>query len=314
MASYTLYATVAGLVLCAALGILIARIKDNDARLQALFGLAFFLLFTLPGAMFHHADGAAAYDYLEHRAYLPTIGLLIACASVLTQYIRPTTWNRVATACGVVCLVLLGVTFGHVRNYATPIAFYDKAVKANPTSSLALNNRGLIREKNGDLDGAMSDYTAALEHDPTYAQAYVNRGNRFGAAGDEERAKSDYRNAVKYKPTMFPAWFNLGNYYLDMHQLDSAYAMYSKAAEMNPAYAQTHALLGVVSSLRGNNAEAETHLSESLRLNPSNAQNWLARGKVRLALQNLSGARTDMQQSASLGNAEAAQLLQELPR
>lgn len=314
MASYTLTTTIIGSVLCVALAILIVRIPDRDKKVSALFGVAWFLVFTLPGAMFHHADGAAAYDYLEHRAYLPIIGLLATISMIMSEYIQPLRWNRVATVTSLIIVAYLGAAVIHVRNYASPLAFYDKAVHANPTSSLAYTNRGLIRESKGNLEGAIQDYSEAIRLDPTYAQAYVNRGNRYGAAGDEERAKNDYMQAIRYKPSLFPARFNLGNYYLDKQQLDSAYEQYSLAASLNPKFAQSHAMMGVVSSLQGNNAKAEIHLSEALRLSPESARNWLYRGKIRFGLGNLSGARLDWQRSADLGNPEAVQLLQQYPQ
>ena len=44
-------------------------------------------------------------------------------------------------------------------------------------SSFQHLNRGLIKEKEGDFEGAIIDYTKAIEVDPNNAQAYFNRGN-----------------------------------------------------------------------------------------------------------------------------------------
>jgi tetratricopeptide (TPR) repeat protein len=311
MASYTVLATVSGLVIMAGVMVLVFRSKELRPRLMALAGGAWFLIFTVPGAMFHHADGAAAYDYLEHRVYLPAIGLMILVAALLMDNVSSKKWNNISSSMALVALVYLVVAFVHVRNYATPIAFYDKAVSANPRSSLALTNRGLIREQRGDLQGAIDDYSAAIAIDPRYAQAYVNRGNRYGAVGNRQQAKSDYLNAIKYKPTLFAARYNLGNYYLDDKQWDSAYAQYSEAARLNPKFAQTHALLGITASMMGNNLGADGHLTTSLSIDPRNAQVWLARGKVRFALNNRTGAKADFMRSSELGNTEAQQILQQ---
>ena len=313
MASYTFFATLSGIVIISGLLVLLFRSTEGKSRVMSLVGGAWFLIFTVPGAMFHHADGAAAYDYLEHRVYLPAIGLMIMTAGLLMNIVSDRQWNNVSRGIALAVFIYLGVTVSHVRNYATPIAFYDKAVSANPFSSLAHTNRGLIREQRGDLQGAIDDYTAAITLDPRYAQAYVNRGNRFGAMGNRLQAKSDYMNAIKYKPTLFAARFNLGNYYLDEKQWDSAYAQYKEAARLNPKFPQTHMLLGVAASMLGNNSEAEGHLSTSLYLSSRNAQAWLIRGKIRLALNNRAGAKADLQQSSLLGNTEAQQILQQNP-
>lgn len=314
MASYSILPTVVGICVIGALGYLIWRITDTESRMLAVLGAVWFVAFMLPGAMFIHADGVAAYDYLEHRAYLPIIGLLIPAALVFSTNSNRLAWGTVHKILGVLCIGYLVVTLIHVQNYATPLSFYDKAVSANPTSSLAHTNRGLLRENRGDIAGALEDYTDAIEANPAFAQAYVNRGNRYGAAGDKERAKDDYIKAIQHKPWLFPARYNLGNYYLDTRQLDKAYEQYKAAADLNPTFTQTHALLGVTASLMGNNLAAETHLNEALRLNPGNAQNLVTRGRIRFAMQNYQGARSDWQQSSALGNAEASTLLNQIPQ
>lgn len=312
MASYTVIATVTGIVLLIGAAVLIVRQQSINNRNAAISGGLWFLIFTVPGAMFHHADGAAAYDYLEHRAYLPAIGLLVVLAGLLANRVTAKQWNSIYGGLGLLAASYLVVAYLHTQNYKTPIAFYNKAVSANSKSSLALTNRGLIREQSGDRDGAIVDYSAALVIDPGYAQAYVNRGNILGAKGLKEASKSDYLNAIRYKPSLFAAHYNLGNYYLNANVLDSAYICYKNAAEHNPTFAQTHALMGMVSSMRGDNSTADIHLSESLRLNPNNAENWLARGKVRYALNNVGAARADWQRSAQMGNSAAAKFLQEI--
>lgn len=315
MATYELMPTVVGVVLCLALILWIPIVRRNnpDTTLPALLGIGWYLLFMVPAAMFIHADGVAAYDYLEHRAYIPMIGLLYSIGVLASKQIVSTRWTLPTIVMAAVCLVYLATTLVYVRNFATPLAFYNRAIVSNPNSSLAYTNRGIILERNGDLTGAMRDYTSAVEANSTYAQAYVNRGNRYGAAGELEKAKSDYLTAIRCKPSLFPARYNLANYYMNKRLLDSAYEQYSIAAELMPTFAQTYVQLGVASSMLGDNQRAEYHLNEAVRLDPLNAQTLLIRGKIRFALKNLGGARSDWQQSSNLGNREATSLLQQYP-
>ena len=41
-----------------------------------------------------------------------------------------------------------------------------EAIKLNPNFALAYNNRGNVKSKKGDLDGAMADYNQAIELNP----------------------------------------------------------------------------------------------------------------------------------------------------
>ncbi|MBI4618421.1 MAG: tetratricopeptide repeat protein [Planctomycetes bacterium] len=57
--------------------------------------------------------------------------------------------------------------------------------------------RGSARQEQGNLAGAVSDYTRAIELDPNYALAYSNRGATRADQGDLAGAVSDYNRAFQ---------------------------------------------------------------------------------------------------------------------
>jgi tetratricopeptide (TPR) repeat protein len=67
-------------------------------------------------------------------------------------------------------------------------AFCDKAED--------IVNRGLAKQRKGDLDGAIADYTKAIELKPDLAVAYVNRGNAKQAKSDLDGAIADFTGSV----------------------------------------------------------------------------------------------------------------------
>jgi tetratricopeptide (TPR) repeat protein len=64
------------------------------------------------------------------------------------------------------------------------IADYNRAIELDPGVTRAYNNRGLAKYKKGDIDGAMADYNRAIELDPKPAYSYVNRASVKGRKGD----------------------------------------------------------------------------------------------------------------------------------
>src|ERR1043165_8197822 len=65
----------------------------------------------------------------------------------------------------------------------------------NPSAS-NYYNRGNERQKQGDLKGAIEDYTFALTFDPQFAQAYKNRGVAHYLKRELEKAIAAYTTAI----------------------------------------------------------------------------------------------------------------------
>ncbi len=70
----------------------------------------------------------------------------------------------------------------------------------------AYNNRGICKEKNGDTEAAMADYTKAIEIDPRLEIAYGNRAWLHDKLGNKEAAAADYRKAAELGYTPAKQW------------------------------------------------------------------------------------------------------------
>lgn len=56
-----------------------------------------------------------------------------------------------------------------VENFNVAIKYYDSALNVNNNKSW-YNNRGCLKESNGDLDGALKDLDIAVANDPTFLE------------------------------------------------------------------------------------------------------------------------------------------------
>lgn len=70
-----------------------------------------------------------------------------------------------------------GVAFFALGEFDRAITSYDRAIAHNPRNAQAYNNRGVVRQRNGNPDGAKADYEQALQLDPDLTTA------REGLAG-----------------------------------------------------------------------------------------------------------------------------------
>jgi tetratricopeptide (TPR) repeat protein len=172
---------------------------------------------------------------------------------------------------------------------------------------------------NGDLDGAIADYTQIIDRDPHNTQAYYRRGQNYSAIGEDKAALEDLNQAIhwarihslgqlkdfsgaleetiqtlktelkKPKPSNVEAAAS-------GMSIEGAIAEYTHTIETNPSAdvyfkrAQSRALMG---DLQG----AIADYSETIRLNPAHPEAYYRRGLHRSALGDTAGATQDLNQT-----------------
>lgn len=73
-------------------------------------------------------------------------------------------------------LTNLGILYARSRERDEAIAFFAKAIGANPNNAVALNWLGILYRENGDYRSAENAYRRALAARPDYAAAHLNLG------------------------------------------------------------------------------------------------------------------------------------------
>jgi len=61
----------------------------------------------------------------------------------------------------------------------------------------ACYNEGLAKDKLGDHQGAIGDYTKAIELKPEFAKAYYIRGATYSMLDQKDNALSDFTRAIE---------------------------------------------------------------------------------------------------------------------
>ncbi len=100
-----------------------------------------------------------------------------------------------------------------------------------------LVNRGIIRNRNGDIEAAIDDFNAALEIDSGVGEAYLNRGNSYFLSARYDAALADYETALANgvnKP--WAAWYNIGLAHEAKNDKVKAREAYAKALDLNPSF------------------------------------------------------------------------------
>lgn len=119
---------------------------------------------------------------------------------------------------------------------------FDRAAELAP-GGLPSFYQGFIRQRRGDLRGAVEAYTASLDSfpEPSPGQATVlnNAGFAYFRLGRYDRAVELLEQAVAADPESSEAQLNLGLIYYDLGRFEDALAPLEAALAGNPGLAQT---------------------------------------------------------------------------
>jgi len=126
---------------------------------------------------------------------------------------------------------------GH-SNVADTVEFTNAGLdsEANEQNARTYHDRGLAKQKKGDLNGAMADYNQALKLNPRDAGVYIDRGNVMSTKGDLDGAMADYNQAITLNPKLAVGYNNRGNVKFKKGDLGGAIADYNQAIQLNPRY------------------------------------------------------------------------------
>ncbi|MCK9220373.1 MAG: tetratricopeptide repeat protein [Bacteroidales bacterium] len=302
MPAFSMPLTIFGTLLFALLIGISVRYWSGSGRMF-LFGLIWFLLFVIPAIMYINKFGAASYDYMEHRAYLPLVGILIFIYLFLT-----TTPKIKENKTIPVILLLLVPVFGvytHIysRNYRTPMSYYNLAVSNNPASAIAYINRGTTRMNfNKDYRGAIADYNQSINMLPDYAAAYNNRGNCKEQLHDTAGAMADYEKASRVKPDWFAPHVNLASLKRNLGMFKEAILEYDTVLAYSPSFYQAYNERGYLKREIRDYQGALEDLNQAIILHENYPEAFFNRGVLAITLQNHQAAIQDFTKAIQLNN------------
>jgi serine/threonine-protein kinase len=176
------------------------------------------------------------------------------------------------------------------------IADYTLAIQLDPQNGRAYSQRGSARYKSGDWAGAVEDFTQAIQLTGD-ARAYVNRGIARYRLGDYEGAVADYTHALHLNPSWAVAYYNRGNAYRQLEQNQKAIEDYSRALELNPEEVRAYFNRGVVRGHLGDAQGAVADFSEVIQRDPQDVEAYFNRGVARAQLLDFQGAIEDYTQA-----------------
>ncbi len=186
----------------------------------------------------------------------------------------------------------------------------DRRTREHQLIVRGLLRRGLLAEKNHDLDMAASNYADVLRHSPENIVALQRMGLIAAERGDDDGAARYLQQAFKLNPDDVDILLHLGTTLMRQKKLDWAISTLMRAVALTPDNASARRCLGVAFSSTGWLDAAETQLRRSFELDQHDNQ---AAFNLAILLASRSPARLDearewYQRALDLGSSEDAGL------
>lgn len=228
----------------------LAIFKSSEKNWRYLsFGFLWFILFLLPSLV--RLNSIDTPDFLEHRLYLPLIGLFIIISEL--DWIKNINWRKkiIKILALIIIIFFFVLNWRHQQVFYDRISFWQSAVKTSPHSALANRNLGAMYYLDGRFDSAIKYYRRSLEINPNEAMAHNNLGLIYFEKGSYGQAEREYKKELSLYPNYDKALFNLGNLYYKQKRLTETAELWQAAIKANPNnYEAYSGLLNLSNQLR----------------------------------------------------------------
>lgn len=147
------------------------------------------------------------------------------------------------------------------------LATLTTLIKAGYKDGTAFYDLGLLRERGGQLDEAISAYRLAILHEPGNVNAHRRLAEIFTWRGSFTDAADQYRELIRLRGDNPLYHLNLGRVYDRMKDQKNAVSEYEFAVKLDPNNLEGHRELARIFLRSAQTAKAEQHYKDVLRLN-----------------------------------------------
>lgn len=229
--------------------------KPKNIRIY-LLGLGLYLAFLLPG--FIRPNNFYAPDFLEHRLYLPMVGILIAVSQIIRKV-------PIKLAYFVICLLAVG-NLVHSRVFSNQLKFWQNAVAHSPSHPLAHKNLGAMLYFEKKYDEAEKEYLKALKLSPTEAMVNNNLGLIYYMRADNDKAEEYFNKELELYPNYDNAHANLAMIYYQKGDKEKAEEEWLTTVQINPDHKETLKNLAIYySQVKKDPVKANYYYQEAIK-------------------------------------------------
>jgi hypothetical protein len=204
-----------------------------------LFALGFYVVMLAPALGFvniYFMQYSLVADHWQYYSIIGLIALVVSAGTALAGRLGP--WGRnLGTLAAITVLVLLGVTTWKQQHiYHDLETLWSDTLTKNSQCWMAHDNLGLVLERAGNVQDAISHWELALKIKPNDADAHNNLGVVLAQQGKIQDAIGHWQQALRIKPHLAEAHNNLAYALSQVGRIEEAKAEYKEALRIRPDY------------------------------------------------------------------------------
>lgn len=235
LASFESLSILCGIFSLILLAVLLFFLNKLDKG-KAWFGLVWFTLFLLPTVLVRIANVDDFFDYAEHRAYLPLVGIIFLLAEILRS-LKIKFRKPVPLA---IALVLIGLfsfrSFTYADHFRDRRAFWSHQVKTFPEKSKGYYNLGKVNFLDDRLVEAESLYKQGIRLNPQNPGLYLDLAAVYLSQQKFQAAEQSADKALSIEPNNSTALYYLGKSLLERNLWEQAVPVLERACAGSPVF------------------------------------------------------------------------------
>ncbi|HOD12967.1 MAG TPA: tetratricopeptide repeat protein [Candidatus Omnitrophota bacterium] len=222
-----------------------ALLRSRNQRWPVIiFGFLWFVVFVF-FSLLRATSPLAPADFLEHRLYLPMVGIMIAvmAAKDLDVSEKSAHWIKILFVCIFVLFVFMN--HGYAKNFQDRLAFWRSAVKSAPHAPLTHANLGAMYYLNRQFEPAVYHYQRALAINPRQDMVYSNLALIFEKQGRWLDAEQAFQQELYLNPRYADGYFNFGLLRYRQKRISEARQLMRQAIALDPYHVAARQALAV---------------------------------------------------------------------
>lgn len=204
------FSIVSGIIAILILLYLVFTIKGNKKR-HSIFGLAWFTIFLAPTLLIRILNVGDFFDYAEHRAYLPMVGIFLLVMELLKAK-KIDFYKPIPIIISILIILSFGIKSFYYQNiFDGRKNFWQHKVDKEPNVARGYMDLSLAYIQTGELDKAEKLNYDGMKLNPNNASFYHNLSAIYLKKNLLPKAEQFARKAVELDPNNKKSRFSLGN-------------------------------------------------------------------------------------------------------